>query len=64
MQIVRRGERLFAITADQEDELPALSDIRFYYSNGNEIITFDRDAHGRVVGLELQNHGVKLVRIR
>jgi predicted alpha/beta superfamily hydrolase len=64
MQIVRRGGKLFAITADEEDELTALSDTRFYYTNGDEVITFDRDARGRVVGLELQDHAVKLVRMR
>jgi hypothetical protein len=64
IQIMRRGGKLFAITADQEDELTALSDSRFYYTNGDEVITFDRDAGGRVVGLELQNHNVKLVRLR
>ncbi len=64
IQIVRRGARLFAISADQEDELTALSDTRFYYTNGNEVITFDRDARGRVVGMELQGHGVKLGRLK
>ena len=64
IQIVRRGAKLFAITADQEDELTALSDTRFYYTNGNEVITFDRDPRGRVVGLELQDHGVKLGRMK
>jgi predicted alpha/beta superfamily hydrolase len=64
IQIVRRGGKLFAITGDQEDELTALSKTRFYYTNGNEVITFDRDAHGRVVGLELQDHGVKFERMR
>ena len=64
MQILRRGGKLFAITADQEDELTALSHNRFYYTKGGEVITFDRDARGRVVGLELQNHGVKLDRMK
>ncbi|HEY6455621.1 MAG TPA: alpha/beta hydrolase-fold protein [Steroidobacteraceae bacterium] len=64
MQIARRGGKLFAIIADQEDELTALSDTRFYYTNGDEVVTFDRDARGRVVGLELQNHGVKLLRLK
>jgi predicted alpha/beta superfamily hydrolase len=63
MEIVRRGGTLFAVTADHEDELTALSDTRFYFTHGDEVITFDRDARGRVVGLELQNHGVKLVRM-
>ena len=64
IQIVRRGAKLAAITADQEDELTALSQTRFYYTKGGEVITFDRDAGGRVVGLELQNHGVKLDRLK
>ena len=64
MQIVRRGGKLFAIAADQENELTAVSHTRFYFTNGGEVITFDRDAGGRVVGLELQNHEVKLVRLK
>ena len=64
VEIVRRGAKLIAVIADQEDELTALSETRFYFTSGQEVITFDRDAQGRVVGLELQNHAVKLARVR
>ncbi len=64
VEIVRRGGKLFAVIADEESELTALSDSRFYFTGGDEVITFDRDDHGRVVGLELQNHAVKLARVR
>ncbi|MGC1459638.1 MAG: alpha/beta hydrolase-fold protein [Steroidobacteraceae bacterium] len=64
VEIVRRGRKLFAVIADHEEELTALSETRFYFTSGQEVITFDRDAHGRVVGLELQSHGVKLARVR
>jgi hypothetical protein len=63
VEIERRGAKLFAVTADNDDELTALSDTRFYFTRGDEVITFDRDDRGRVVGLELQNHAVKLVRM-
>ncbi len=64
VEIVRRGGKLFAIIADRENELTALSDTRFYFTNGQEVVAFDRDNRGRVVGLELQNHEVQLPRIK
>jgi predicted alpha/beta superfamily hydrolase len=64
VQILRRGAKLFAVIADQENELTAESDTQFYFTGGEEVITFDRDAHGQVVGLELQDREVKLARLK
>jgi tetratricopeptide (TPR) repeat protein len=64
VEIVLRGEKLLAVIADQQDELRPQPDGRFYFADREEFISFDRDDRGRVVGLELQNQGVKLVRMR
>ena len=64
LEIVRRGSKLFAVIDDRENELAALSDTRFYYADGGEVITFHRDDRGRVIGLALQNRGVELARIK
>jgi predicted Zn-dependent protease len=64
VDIVRRGAKLFAVIADQENELTAVSETEFYFTSGQEVIRFERDARGRVVSLELQNHGVRLIRLK
>jgi predicted alpha/beta superfamily hydrolase len=64
VQILRRGGKLFAVIADEENELTAESDSRFYFTTGEEVITFDRDAAGRVLALELQDREVKLARLK
>jgi predicted alpha/beta superfamily hydrolase len=64
LEIVRRGSKLFAVTADREDELTALSDGRFYYTTGAEVIAFQRDGRGRIGGLRFQNGGTELARLK
>ena len=49
---------------DHEEELTALSATRFYFTRGGEVVTFHRDARGRVVGLGLQNREVELTKIK
>jgi tetratricopeptide (TPR) repeat protein len=62
LEIVRRGTRLFALIDNGEQELTALSETRFYFTRGDEVVTFRRGDRGRIVGVALQNRGLELAR--
>lgn len=64
LTIVRRGGNLFAVIDAHENELTALSASRFYFNDGDDVISFSRDSRGRVVGLRLERRGVVLARIK
>ena len=61
-EVERRGDRIIGRTSDREYELTALSATSFESSAGTA--AFRVDDRGRVTGVEFQNGGVKLAKVK
>ena len=68
-RIELRGDKIFGKTSEREYELNTLSGTSFAYSENNVyssdgIVSFRTDGRGRVTGLEFQNGGAKLAKLK
>lgn len=63
LQIVLRGDSLYAKAAQREYTLRALSETTMYYLNGENVLMFRRGKRGRMDSLVLQSTGAELVRV-
>jgi predicted alpha/beta superfamily hydrolase len=64
LEVLQRDGKLYAKTSQREYSLQTMTDTKFYYVNGEDVIDFHKDNRGRIDGLVVQSNSLKLTRLK